>query len=88
MMNIIQAILKWFRGIESPVSFQHDLYEVVSCAWSGGFTVSSDFARSESGWVAMAATLGLISTREADGSYGRTWFVTQAGIGYIERYWD
>ncbi len=86
-MNILQTIINWFKGDTSDTSYSSGLYEVVSQAWAGGFTVSSDFARSEAGWVAMAATLGFITTRISPGEYGRTWYATKAGIGYLDSNW-
>lgn len=89
--TLIQTLIRWWRGTD-PALAQHawddELLQVVHQAWAGGFTVSSDLARSKTAHVAMAATLGLITTREPDGSFGRTWYVTQAGIGFLEDYWE
>lgn len=89
---MIKAFLKWWNSSEVTsailkLAFSHNMYEVVYQSWAGGITVSSDLARREAGWVAAAASLGLITTRESDGSFGRTWYVTQAGIGYLDNYW-
>lgn len=84
---MIKAFLNWWHGAD-PHHYIYELSEVLSEAYSGGFTVSSDMARAQAGWVAMAATLQLITTREPDGSYGRTWFITKAGIDYLDTYWD
>lgn len=83
----IKAIINWFTRSSTPV-YTRELYNIVYVAHVGGFTVSSDLARAEAGWVAMAATLGFITTREPDGSYGRTWFVTKAGLDYLDNYWE
>jgi hypothetical protein len=50
----------------------------------GYMTVSSDAARLEAAYVAKAASMGLISTRAADGSWGRRWRLTSAGLMCLE----
>jgi hypothetical protein len=42
--------------------------------------VKSDFARAQAVFIAMAASDGLITTREAAGLYGNVWRITQAGM--------
>lgn len=91
MDSILSALKRWWYGTDSALSQlsgDHKLYQVVYQGWAGGFTVASDLARREAGWVAVAATLGLITTREADGSFGRVWYVTEGGIRFINNYWD
>ena len=50
----------------------------------GFITVSSDQARLEAAYVAKAASMALISTQCADGSYGRRWRLTSTGLMCLE----
>ena len=45
--------------------------------------MSSDFARSNAPYVAMAACKGLITTRITEDTYGKTWHVTAGGMRMI-----
>lgn len=86
---MFRSFLRWWKGeYHLPEILGREMYQVVYQAWAGGFTVSSNMARTNAAWVSVAATLGLITTREADGSFGRTWYVTQAGIGFLNNYWE
>jgi hypothetical protein len=49
-------------------------------AWKSGFTTNSDFARQQANWVAMAASMQLITTRVSEGIYSRDWQITGKGI--------
>ena len=60
-----------------------DLYTTVLEAWHGGFSLASDFAREYKEHVGIAASLGLISTRMPDGSYGRLCLSTEKGVRFI-----
>lgn len=46
--------------------------------------MASDFAKSNYLSVGICASEGLITLRLPDGSYGRKWFITRAGIHYLE----
>lgn len=88
---MIKRFVLWFMGETRrpvPMEYGQDFYAVIYCAWAGGFTVSSDLARKESAWVAMASCLGLISTMEPDGSFGRTWYATPRGFEFLKQYWE
>lgn len=51
----------------------------------GGFSVSSNFARSMAPLVALAASQGWISTVATDGSaYSPVWSITTAGLTMLE----
>jgi hypothetical protein len=60
-----------------------DLGPVLYKAWSGGFTVQSDFARKNAGLVAMAASAQLLTTRVTEGVYSSNWWITPKGIRYL-----
>lgn len=85
---MIKAFINWWKGVTATVPYPHEVYGIVYAAWSGGFTVSSDTARAQAVYVAIASTLQLITTREADGSFGRTWYVTKAGVEFMDNYWE
>lgn len=53
---------------------------VVTVAYMGGFAVQSNYARSFSSEVAAAASMGLITTENIDGTYGRIWRPTTDGL--------
>lgn len=63
------------------IGFTREFWNVLREAWREPFYVSSNFAREFSVEVALAASLGFISTVSPSGnSYGRTWHITAAGI--------
>lgn len=63
------------------------LTEVVQQAYSKPFSLQSDFARSNSFYVAAAASLGYITTRTSPKTYhyGPLWRTTKAGLHFLER---
>ena len=67
------------RAVLLPTN-QRALLTVVRRAWRFPFTLASDFARQHIAHVAMAACMGLITTRIGAGTYGRRWLVTTAGL--------
>lgn len=64
----------------TPPPIERALLTVVKRAWRAPFTLACDFARKHVAHVAMAACMGLITTRIEAGSYGRTWHVSTAGL--------
>lgn len=56
------------------------LTNVLERAWKGGFKTKSDFARLAANAVGVAASDGFITTKQAAGLYGSTWFITAAGL--------
>lgn len=57
---------------------------VVIEAHRRGFTVQSDFARHNAHYVAMCASMGLISTRLFGNVYGRQWLPTVEGLTLLK----
>jgi hypothetical protein len=57
---------------------------VVHEAWITGFTTKSDFAREFADFVAMAASMGFITTRINSQVYGKQWQVTSRGLAALE----
>lgn len=57
---------------------------VLQRAWEAPFTTRSDFARSHTDEVAIAACLGLITVRHNPSSWGRHWRITAAGLRILE----
>ncbi len=62
---------------------QHALYTVVQSSWLGGLAIQSDWARVQGQHVAMAASMGLITTFNG-ADYGRMWRPTMAGMRFLE----
>lgn len=62
---------------------ERHLCAVLRKAWRTGFTVSSDFARRNAEYVALAASKGLISTRDRANTYTRNWQVTVLGLKWL-----
>ncbi len=62
-----------------------DLRGVVGRAMTSPFRVQSDFARENAATVAQAASLGYITTRRPDGTFGRDWLVSRAGGSFLEQ---
>jgi hypothetical protein len=56
----------------------------MTAVWGdGGFTVMSDFAQRNMVYVAMAASLQLITTRVEKNTYGRVWRITSKGLRWL-----
>lgn len=52
-------------------------------AWTKGFTVQCDYARSNAELVAMAASLQLITTRVNRDVFSREWQITTKGLMWL-----
>lgn len=61
------------------------LVDVIIEAYKRGFSVKSDFARLNADYVAMAASMGLVSTRLHSNFYSREWRPTVEGLMFVER---
>lgn len=51
--------------------------------WKAHFTVKSDFARHAAVPIAMAASDGFITTKQAAGLYDNCWRITPAGLKHL-----
>lgn len=59
--------------------------EVLDTAWSGGISVASNYARAHLQTVALAASLGWLSTVHPDGQdYTKFWRITGSGLTYFQ----
>lgn len=56
---------------------------VLKKAWLQGFRTKSNFAREYADEVAVAASLGLISTKIGKDKFDRTWHITRKGLDFI-----
>jgi len=65
-------------------SIDKALSEVILEAYRRGFTVQSDFARTHADYIAMAASIGLLSTRLYGNVYSREWRPTIKGLTWLE----
>jgi hypothetical protein len=59
------------------------LVDVVSRAYEDGFATSSNFAREKASEIAMAASMGFLTTRIATNVYGRIWRPTINGMRFL-----
>lgn len=63
-----------------------DLFKVMTKAFKSHFTIQSDFSRFYAAEVGALASMGLISTQEAAGEFGRVWRVTGVGLETLLHY--
>lgn len=56
---------------------------VLKRAWLIGFRTKSNFAREYADEVAIAASLGLISTKIGKELFDKTWHITRKGMDYL-----
>ena len=66
------------------MKIEQGLLDVVREAYKRTFTVQSDYARAQSEYVGMAASLGLISTRVSRGIFSRHWRPTVHGLAFLD----
>lgn len=57
---------------------------VLRRAWLQGFRTKSNFAREYADEVAIAASLGLISTKIGKDQFDKTWHITRKGLDYVD----
>ncbi len=73
------------RGYTGPLP--EDLWLVLETAWQVGIAVSSNFARHYSAEVALAASLGWVSSISLDGlAYTRTFNITAEGVSAYQHW--
>ena len=53
---------------------------VLEKAHKGGFKTKSNFAREVANEVAVAASIGLLTTKIKGNQYGTTWYITSQGL--------
>lgn len=58
---------------------------VLQTAYHHAFKIQSDFAREFAQEVAALCSMGLITTLESPGQYGRRWRVTAMGIDALKK---
>lgn len=61
------------------------LFDVVLEAFKRSFTVQSDFARANASYVAMAASIGLISTKVHNNIFSSEWRPTVKGLTWLDK---
>lgn len=57
---------------------------LLMAAWRGRILVSSNMAREYAAEIAMAASLGLITSRIKPGIFTRQWHITRKGLEWLE----
>jgi hypothetical protein len=65
-------------------STDQGLCDVILEAHRKGFTVQSDYARMNADYLAMAASMGLVSTRVYGNVFSREWRPTVTGLGFLQ----
>ena len=70
-----------------PKRIDSMLKQVLHTVWTCQVTTKSDFAREHADFVAMAASMGLISTRIMEEVYGRQWQITSRGLAALESHY-
>lgn len=60
------------------------LFETLKTIWRYNVTTKSEFAREHADYVAMAASMGFVSTRITEDVYGRQWQITSRGLMALE----
>lgn len=64
-----------------------EVQEVVGVAYLGPFRTKSDYAREKATMVALASSLGLITSVYPGGAaYGNTWRVTPRGLRLLHKH--
>lgn len=67
-----------------PTHTDMNIDNVLRQAWLKGFRTKSDFARNYANEVAIAASLGLISTKIGSERFDKSWHITRKGLGYLQ----
>lgn len=49
----------------------------------GGISLQGDYARQQPVFIAMAASLNLITTELPGGTFGRRWYITSKGLRWL-----
>lgn len=57
--------------------------QVLRRAWLQGFRTKSDFARMMADEVAIAASLGFITTKIGAERFDRSWHITRKGLAFL-----
>lgn len=65
-------------------TFEQGLANLLVEAHRHGFSVQSDYARRHADYVAMGASMGLISTHVVANIYARDWRPTTAGLLFLQ----
>jgi hypothetical protein len=68
--------------IDAP-GLELQLIKLLELAWTDGFTVQCDYARSNAELVAMAASLQLITSRVNRDVFSREWQITSKGLRWL-----
>lgn len=72
----------------TPTEIDKRIAEVVLTAYRRGFTIQSDYARNNAGYIGMSASMGLISTRLYGQVFSREWRPTIRGLTWLEDTFD
>lgn len=67
-----------------PTPIDMNIDNVLRKAWLQGFRTKSDFARQYANEVAIAASLGLISTKIGQERFDKSWHITRKGLGFLQ----
>ena len=70
-----------------PKRIDNFIKQVLHTVWTCQVTTKSDFARENADYIAMAASMGLITTRIMNEVYGRQWQITADGLYALEAHY-
>lgn len=63
--------------------------EVLDTAWTASISIASNYARAHLTTLALAASLGWVSTVHPDGqAFTREWRITASGLSYFQTLQD
>ena len=65
------------------IDMKTNIDDILRRAWLQGFRTKSDFARLHADGVAVAASLGLITTKIGAERFDRSWHITKRGLTFL-----
>lgn len=66
-----------------------DMEEVLDRAWTASISIASNYARAHLATLALAASLGWVSTVHPDGQeFTSAWRITASGLSYFQTLQD
>lgn len=65
------------------IDMKTNIDDILRRAWLHGFRTKSDFARIHADGVAIAASLGLITTKIGAERFDRSWHITRKGLTFL-----
>lgn len=73
--------------VTGPKRIDESLKKTLHTVWTCQVTTKSDFARENADFIAMAASMGFITTRIMSEVFGRQWQITANGLQALEQHY-